>query len=491
MTEPIARFEVEAAPEPLLRWREVLPFAPVVLGCLAALVIYWPALRSPAFGDDYIYFRAARDMNWSDFARAAFTPYSNSGILLSDHFWRPFYFLSFKALWPVFGGHVLPYHLVLLTIHFATIVLTWTLGRRLLRNELGAGLAAITVAVHPAGVDSVTWISSLNSAALPLMLGAWLALIAATEGAPRQVNWRLVALSTVLVAVALGFRETATIIIPILAVWYLLGPARAHLRNWRTYLPLVPLLGLIAVHTLIRTKFLTAEFADPIQYHWGRHMFPNAWELFRFGPAPFGNGGSSIRSVISWALGIATIGVGGWALLSRRWLLFALFLAFGLSLAPFAPLAFGLDRRYFYFSAPFFALFVARAATEVAALLPRRAVENKMVVVPAAGALAAVFALGIGMANHRVQNWNTRNANPEQAWVDQLREVYPTLPASGTLYCVDTPLVLALFGGYSVPPTVKFLYPQVGDAKRIERTDLERVSKSLGPNDRIFIYKPR
>ena len=182
---------------------------------------------------------------------------------------------------------------------------------------------------------------------------------------------------------------------------------------------------------------------------------------------------------------------GGWALLSRRWLLLALFLAFGLSLAPFAPLAFGLDRRYFYFAAPFFALFVALAATELAAPLPRRVVENKMVLVPAAGVLAAVFALGIGIGNHRVHDWNRRNADPEQAWVDQLREVYPTLPAGGTLYCVDTPLVLALFGGYSVPPTVKFLYPEVGDAKRIERADLERVTKSLGPKDRIYIYKPR
>lgn len=492
MTEPAAQFELETPPAPLLRWRQIAPFAPVVVACLAALVVYWPALNSPPFGDDYIYFRAARDLSWGDYARAAFVPHSQSNeLLLSGQFWRPLYFLSFRALWPLFHANILPYHLLLLGIHFATIALTWLLARRLLHSDIAAGISALVVAVHPAGVDSVAWVSSLNSAALPLMLAAWLVFIAATETGTRRVDWRLVARSVALAALALGFRETAIAIVPIIAAWYLCGPARDRLRDWHAYLPLVPLLALAAAHSLVRTKFFTEPFADEFQYQWGRHMVTNTWELLRFGPAPFHAGGSAPRMLISWAAGLGVMATGGWALITRRWLLVSLFLAFGLSLAPFAPLAFGLDRRYFYFAAPFFALFLALAATEVAALLPRSVVENKPVLMPAAGALAAVFVLGTAMGNHRVHDWNERNAFPEQAWVDQLREVYPTLPAGGMLYCVDTPLVLALFGGYSVPPTVKFLYPHVGDARHIDRTDIERISKSLGPNDRIFIYKQR
>lgn len=94
------------------------------------------------------------------------------------------------------------------------------------------------------------------------------------------------------------------------------------------------------------------------------------------------------------------------------------------------------------------------------------------------------------LGNDRVRDWAGRNPDSVQKWVDQLRATYPTLPAGGTLYCVDTPVMLALFGGYSVPPTVKYLYPQVGDAKYVERANLAAVGASLGPNDRIFIYKP-
>ncbi len=485
------QFQIEDPPAPLLRWHTVAPVVLVALGCLLAIVIYWPALGSPPFGDDYIYLRAARDLSFADFAKAAITPqYQGSEILLTDRFWRPLYFLSFKALWPIFHGHMLPYHLLLLAVHFGTVLMTWALAKRLLRSAMGASLAALIVAVHPAGVDSIAWVSSLNSVAVPLMLGAWLAFAAAAESDSKRRRWQFVTLSTVLCVAALGFRETAVAIVPVIVAWYLCCPARTRLYNWRAYLPLLPLVALIGLHAVIRTRFFTAPFADEFQYQWGRHMVSNSWELLRFGPAPFNSGISGARALTSNGAGVAIIALGAWAAISRRWLLFALFLAFGLSLAPFAPLAFGLDRRYFYFAAPFFAIFAVQAAIEVRTVLPEVVRAARALTASSAVFIALVVIGGVVLGNDRVRDWAGRNPGSVQKWVDQLRATYPTLPAGGTLYCVDTPVMLALFGGYSVPPTVKYLYPQVGDAKYVERANLAAVGASLGPNDRIFIYKP-
>mgnify|MGYP000753317385 CR=1 FL=1 len=72
--------------------------------------------------------------------------------------------------------------------------------------------------------------------------------------------------------------------------------------------------------------------------------------------------------------------------------------------------------------------------------------------------------------------------------MDALRRQYPSLPAGGTLYCVNTSLVLALFGDYNLYPTVSYLYPQLAAAKRIDESQAPTVTRQLGPNDRIFVY---
>lgn len=95
---------------------------------------------------------------------------------------------SYRLLVPVFGDQVLGYHLVLLAIHYASVALVWLLAKRLNGEQLVAAVAAMVFAVHPAGIEAVTWISSLNSVGLPLSLGAWLAFVVAVERPGQRVS---------------------------------------------------------------------------------------------------------------------------------------------------------------------------------------------------------------------------------------------------------------------------------------------------------------
>lgn len=71
-------------------------------------------------------------------------------------------------------------------------------------------------------------------------------------------------------------------------------------------------------------------------------------------------------------------------------------------------------------------------------------------------------------------------------WVAQLRQQYPTLPEGGTLYVTNTPLLLAIFNGESLRPTVAFYYPQIG--RVIDFNPYAGQQPVLGPDDRVFSF---
>ncbi|MEP7214869.1 MAG: hypothetical protein ABI782_01380 [Anaerolineaceae bacterium] len=483
---PAARAEPSLAGR---RLNGLLCFLPVVIGCLAATLLYWPALDAPFYADDYIYLRAASLLSWPDYLHAAVVPYTSDPVLLlTNNFWRPLYFLSFKALEPVFGDNVAPYHRLLLGIHFAGIVMVWALAMRLSGKALAAWVATIVFAVHPAGVESVAWVSSLNSAALPCALGAWLVFAVAVEsphGARRR--W-LAALCLCLLVLAAGFRETAIVAVIAMGAWYLLVPARARLREPRAWMPVVALVAFCVGYEILRTRFLTGPFTSPPQYELGTKIPGNAWKMVRYGLVPFSTEGQPLLFALSNAGGILLFAVLAGALLTRRWLLAALLIGFFASVLPFAPLRAGLGARYFYFPSAFLALALGQAGVELGGLVRPRFTARATWIV-AGVVMAAVLVAFASYGNHRVRQWESETGAGEQVWVAALRAQYPTLPPGGTLYCVNTPLVLALFGDYNLYPTVSYLYPRLGAAKRIDESQVAAVTRQLGPNDRVFVYR--
>jgi hypothetical protein len=148
-------------------------------------------------------------------------------------------------MYAIFGGDPLPYHLLNLGIHLASVVLVFELTRRLVDGGLAPVVAAFVMALHPAGSESISWIASINSGGLPLALAAWLAFLPATDASrPRSSRLAWCSISVALTLGALLFRETAAVITVAMVVWYLLVPARGRWSERETWLlsalPLVP-----------------------------------------------------------------------------------------------------------------------------------------------------------------------------------------------------------------------------------------------------------
>jgi tetratricopeptide (TPR) repeat protein len=136
---------------------------------LAALFVFWPALRG--------------DWIWDDFSAIALNP------VLRDRtgLWRiwfappgPDYFPLTSTVewleWHAWGAATTGYHLVSVASHVLGALLLWRLLAR-----LGSGLAwlgGFVFAIHPLAVQSVAWISEQkNTLSLPLLLlaaGAYL-----------------------------------------------------------------------------------------------------------------------------------------------------------------------------------------------------------------------------------------------------------------------------------------------------------------------------
>ncbi len=486
---PAPHLELEDV-EPLLHWRDLVPWLPLIGALALALIIYWPALNSGFFSDDYVYIDAVRRLSFGHYTRISLIPGSHDGVLIfAQNYWRPLYFLSFQVTDRLFGGHVLPYHLLILAIHFASTVLVWVIARRLTRSWVAAGVAALVFAVLPASVGAVSWISSINSLALPLGLGAWLAFMIAGDSVEPQTRRRRHALSLVLLVLALGFRETAIVFLAAKGAWHVCITARPRLFDWRAHVALAPYVILGVAYFLVRTKLFTEPLGNEGSYRWGSQVPENAWYYLRVGFSSWTESETARHRLLAAAPTVVMLACIPLALLARRWIPAAALVAFVASIAPNVSSTFGLGGRYFYLPSAFFAVAMGVAAAEVmnfARFIRRPAIGVALVV--AAGGAASW--LGVATGHQAVERWVRDNPDVQQRWVDQLRMKYPALPEGGTVYVANVPLILALFGDYALYPTVHFYYPDVAQAVRIEPADVDRVRASLGSNDRIFVYEP-
>jgi hypothetical protein len=458
---------------------------------LAAVVMYLPALRSGFLKDDYTYLYSVKTLSVWQYARTALAPESNNDVLtLTRYFWRPLYYLSFEGTVRLFGEDVLLYHLLNLCMHLCAVALVWALARRLSGRWEAAAIACTVFALHPAGQESVSWISSVNSAALPLALGAWFAFIAAVESSEVTRRRLMLAASVVLLALALGFRETAVVVAPGIVLWYFFVSAHGRLREPRTWRVLLPYIVLGVVYLVLKTRFFTIPLVNAHVSHVDRNTPGKVWYYLKLGLFPFANDDAAWRVGLQRAGGaliLATIPV---AAAIRRPLLTVLLTTFALSVLPYAPLPLGVSSRYFYFPSAFLALALGGAAVDLlGAAAPRMARFNPLYVT--VGAVALLLVAGTYIGNRRVHDWTGDGPAVHQAWVDQLRARYPTLPAGGALYTANTPFLLTLFDNAALIPTIRYYYPQVAKIVPFDPAELSAIQAGLSPNDRIFIYEPR
>ncbi len=464
---------------------------PVALAVVAATWMYGPALNSAFLGDDYLLLLASREMPLGEFLRASWDPSADAGILqLSENYWRPLSFLTFRAMYPIFGGDPLPYHLFNLSVHLTSVVLVFELARRLLGGGVAPAVAAFVMALHPAGRESITWIASLNSAGLPLALGAWLAFLPATDAArPRSARFAWCGVSVGLTLAALLFRETAAVITVAMVFWYFLVPARGRFDQRDTWLlaalPLLPValaaaVSFFGVSSGSRDALVGAE-ANALDRWWFYAKLALVPQAAEAGEGAF----------VLWAqraLAAVMIAVPIGALLRRDWLLAALGVGFLVSLVPYALFGLGFGIRYFYYPSALLALV---AGTVAQRLWDGRSLPSALRL-PAAAALLLVVGVAALAGRDAVSEWRRENPDVHQQWVDGLRSEHPTLPAGGELWAIDTPYPLSLLDAYILSPTVAYYYGDPGRPVYSTGSDnLWYVEAIVGPDDRIYRYLPK
>jgi hypothetical protein len=357
-------------------------------------------------------------------------------------------------------------------------------------------LAAAAFALYPGSFEAITWISSVNSAGLAFALGSWLAFLQGTTSPPGILSsgvarvrpedeshseWKWIWLSVGLMALGLMFRETSTALAPAMVLWFALVQRRDRTWQWREYLVFLPFAALAAAYFLVRTKGLTEPFANPDIYKVDSD-FPERWWFYaKNALLPFRDPVAGWRVEAQHAAGVVLLALTALAGVRRRWDLLALLAGLLVSMLPLGAAILGMGQRYLYFSTPLLAIAAGIAAADALAWLGERWPRAREAALPAA--LALVVVLGGASTFSRIENWIEIAPDREQRWVDGLRAEHPTLRAGGTLYCANVPLILAVFGAANLEPTVRWYYPETGQAVR--HTDA--VPPALGPDDRYYV----
>ena len=128
-------------------------------------------------------------------------------------YWRPLTSVLFALSWALGGGAPLAFKLVSLTAHLIGVALVARLGRQLCGRADAALAGALLFAVHPVGVEAVTWASALNDPLmLALGLGAVTSWVAWRRNGSSSVPWR----AAVLLLLAVLAKEAALAFVPLL-----------------------------------------------------------------------------------------------------------------------------------------------------------------------------------------------------------------------------------------------------------------------------------
>ena len=449
----------------------------------ASFIIYYPALGTDFVGDDYFLLLASREMGWGEFLRATWDPSADPGVLqLSANYWRPLSYLLFRVTYVVAGDNPLPYHLVNLAIHLAGVVVMYVLALRLTKKELGAAVATLIFAVHPAGFESITWIAALNSAALPFVLGSWLALAIAVDGP--SLRRRPFVTSIILLAAALAFRETAAAIAGAMLIWYVAVPGRTRLGAVSTWIVAGAIVVVVAVHAFVFVGIFGDEAGRPLWDIRGEGL-DRGWFYIRQAVLATDNP----HALLVWlqrTVAVGYLAVLALAALRRQWTIAALGLGFLVSIIPYAFFSLGIGPRYLYLPSAVFALSLGAIAARIPEFLSfpsRRSVQF------VAAALAALVLVATPVANRRVQVWVEAFPDQNESWVNGLLAQHPELPEGAGIWVVDPPLILALLDGYIIPPIIHYLYDEQPQVYVISSEHLAFAEATKAPQDIIYIWE--
>ncbi|MGN2243424.1 hypothetical protein ACFWZU_07955 [Frateuria sp. GZRR33] len=254
--------------------RSTLRIGIALLGA-SVLLMWLPALRTPFWGDDYLYIYAAHAANaspapwWSDFAPTAL-----------PRFWRP---LSQEGYWRlidgVFHDSPLATHMVSLALHLlasAGVFLLALAIARACRWAMARSTAALAGVIY-AGLGMhllpVHWAAAANNSLLTLFTTLCLAAWVGASGAVGLRRFLLLASMPLTLALALLSKESAALTVVLMAVLRLFtGQLRVRTGE---VVAVLACTAVTAIWLLLRAHF-TTQVDAAYELTFGRNVVRNA-----------------------------------------------------------------------------------------------------------------------------------------------------------------------------------------------------------------------
>ncbi|HEX8336634.1 MAG TPA: tetratricopeptide repeat protein [Pyrinomonadaceae bacterium] len=138
--------------------------------------------------------------------------------VVAPPYYRPLFTVYFTVGYQLFGLWEPGWHLLNLLVHTAATVLVYRVLRRMDAGAAVAGFAALLFGVHPAHVESVSWISGIPD---PLAALFYLPALLWYVRHRREGGGHWLALSIAFFALSLLCKETAIVLPAVLAAWEL------------------------------------------------------------------------------------------------------------------------------------------------------------------------------------------------------------------------------------------------------------------------------
>jgi protein O-mannosyl-transferase len=179
-----------------------------------------------------------------------------------SNYYRPIFMTWLMLNGKMFGADPVFWHLGAIALHLAATGLVYCVARKLLRDGMAAGIAALLFGIHPVHVEAVAWVSgATESLFATLAFGAllchmlWREAPAVTAG-----RWRIA--SVALFAGALFAKETALVLPVLFCAYEWLFPAdpAADSRLRRIFWTILPQAAVIFVYLGLRFNALHSLF---------------------------------------------------------------------------------------------------------------------------------------------------------------------------------------------------------------------------------------
>jgi hypothetical protein len=398
---------------------------PIIVILALVIGIHVPTMQYYFFGDDFLVL--------GDIQSRAFPAYMRDVILLRDMTpnWRPLTMLIYWGEFKAFGFNALPWRIVNLSVHVASVAMLYTLVLSMSKRLFVALAAAVIFAVSASAVHTVTYITAFPHVFAELLLISSLyALHRYVESGERRAAWYWASL---LLFVS-GFlaNEGGVVLGAVLLVYF----ATASLLKKRDVLDFaIKMLPFALAATLLvgGLSGCGCQGVDAGFYGVGWHIPRELWVYMSRLAYPVGAIPKE-PSAMEWAWGSVVVGFAIFFFVRGPHI--ARFAAVGMLIGvmPYAPGKIWTATRYTYMSLPFFAILVAVAAGFVhhhAARLWKPGAHAL-----AGMALVAVAGLYSWQTIHQTQPF-MKDTDRWQLLAEDLTANYDPVPRGTTIYVID------------------------------------------------------